>query len=150
MKVENGKLVTITYDLNVDGYDGELIESIKENEPAIFLCGAGEMLETFEEKLMGLKVGDIFKFSLTKDEAYGEEDEEAFAEFPLDIFKEDENGIPELGDYVQMEEEDGYVFDGIAIEISEDKVIIDFNHPLAGEDLYFEGKIIKIEDTENN
>jgi FKBP-type peptidyl-prolyl cis-trans isomerase SlyD len=45
-----------------------------------------------------------------------------------------------------MEDEDGTVFDGVAIEITDDFVIIDFNHPLAGEDLYFTGKIIKVED----
>ncbi|HNY43356.1 MAG: FKBP-type peptidyl-prolyl cis-trans isomerase [Bacteroidota bacterium] len=147
MKVENGKLVTIIYDLNVDSYDGELIESIKEDEPAIFLCGAGEMLETFEEKLIGLKEGDSFKFSLTKDQAYGDEDEDAIAEFPIDIFEEDEEGVPEVGDYVPMEDEEGNIFDGIVIEIENDTVVLDFNHPLAGEDLFFVGKVIKIEDT---
>lgn len=145
MKVENGKLVTIVYDLYVDGFEGELIESIKDKEPAIFLCGEGEMLETFEEKLVGMEVGQTFKFSLTKEEAYGEEDEEAFAEFPLDVFKDDDGGLPEIGDYVPMEDEDGTVFDGVAIEITEDMVVIDFNHPLAGEDLYFSGKIVKVE-----
>ncbi len=146
MKIENGKLVTIIYDLNLDSFDGELIESISETEPAIFLCGAGEMLETFEEKLIGLKAGDSFKFSLTKDQAYGDEDEEAYAEFPLDIFTEEDGGIPEIGDYVPMEDEDGNVFDGIAIEITDSMIVIDFNHPLAGEDLYFNGKIVKVED----
>lgn len=150
MKIENGKLVTIIYDLYVDGFDGELIESIKETEPALFLCGAGEMLETFEEKLKGMKAGDSFKFTLTKDEAYGDEDEEAYAEFPLDVFKDDEDGVPEVGDYVPMEDEDGTVFDGIAIEITNDVVTIDFNHPLAGEDLHFSGKILKVEDAPKN
>jgi FKBP-type peptidyl-prolyl cis-trans isomerase SlyD len=145
MKVENGKLVTICYDLYVDGFDGELIESVKEKEPAVFLCGEGEMLETFEERLVGMEPGQSFKFTLTKDEAYGEEDEEAYAEFPLDVFKDDEGGIPEIGDYVPMEDEDGTVFDGVAIEVTEDMVVIDFNHPFAGEDLYFSGKIIKVE-----
>lgn len=146
MKVANGKLVTIIYDLNVDGFDGELIESIQEAEPALFLCGEGEMLETFEAKLVGMQVGDTFKFTLTKEEAYGDEDEEAYAEFPLDVFRDDEGGLPEIGDYVPMEDEDGTVFDGIAIEINEDHIVIDFNHPLAGEDLYFSGKIVKVED----
>jgi len=148
MKVANGKLVTMIYDLYVDGFDGELIESVKEKEPALFLCGEGEMLETFEEKLLGMEAGDTFKFKLTKEEAYGDEDEEAYAEFPLDVFKDDEGGIPEIGDYVPMEDEDGTVFDGVAIEITEDNVVIDFNHPLAGEDLYFSGKIIKVENAE--
>ncbi|MDD3859807.1 MAG: FKBP-type peptidyl-prolyl cis-trans isomerase [Bacteroidales bacterium] len=147
MKIAKGKLVTIIYDLYVDSFDGELIESIKEKEPAVFLCGEGEMLETFEEKLIGLQVGDEFKFMLTKDEAYGDEDEDAFAEFPVDVFVNDEGGMPEVGDYVPMEDEDGTVFDGIAIEVTKENVVIDFNHPLAGEDLYFTGKIIKVENT---
>ncbi|HNQ67385.1 MAG TPA: FKBP-type peptidyl-prolyl cis-trans isomerase [Bacteroidales bacterium] len=147
MKIAKGKLVTIIYDLYVDGFNGELIESIKEKEPAVFLCGEGEMLETFEEKLIGLQEGDEFKFMLSKDEAYGDEDEDAFAEFPIDIFENDEGGIPEVGDYVPMEDEDGTVFDGIAIEVTKESIVIDFNHPLAGEDLYFTGKVVKVENT---
>jgi FKBP-type peptidyl-prolyl cis-trans isomerase SlyD len=84
---------------------------------------------------------------LTKDQAYGDEDEDAIAEFPIDIFEEDEEGVPEVGDYVPMEDEEGNIFDGIVIEIENDTVVLDFNHPLAGEDLFFVGKVIKIEDT---
>ncbi len=147
MKIEKGTLVTLEYELYVDGFDGELIESIIADEPAVFLCGHEEMLETFEEKLIGLQAGDSFKFSLTKEQAYGDDDEEAFAEFPKDVFIEgDDSELPEIGDYVPMEDEDGIVFDGIAIEITDDYVIIDFNHPLAGEDLYFTGKVIKVEE----
>ncbi|HOZ30329.1 MAG TPA: FKBP-type peptidyl-prolyl cis-trans isomerase [Bacteroidales bacterium] len=145
MKISKGKLVSITYNLYVDSFNGELIESVKEKEPAVFLCGEGEMLETFEEKLIGLQEGDEFKFMLSKDEAYGDEDDDAVAEFPADIFEKDKEGIPEVGDYVPMEDEDGTVFDGVAIEVTKDTVVIDFNHPLAGEDLYFTGKIIKVE-----
>ncbi len=147
MKIQNGTLVTIEYDLYVDGFDGELIESIKADEPAIFLVANEEMLETFEEKLIGLEAGDTFKFSLSKEEAYGDEDEEAVAEFPKDVFlEEDDSKLPEVGDYIPMEDESGTVFDGVAIEITEDYVVIDFNHPLAGESLYFTGKVLKVEE----
>ncbi|MBN2776063.1 MAG: FKBP-type peptidyl-prolyl cis-trans isomerase [Bacteroidales bacterium] len=146
MEIKNGTLVTLEYDLYVEGFDGELIESVTSDEPAVFLCGNEEMLETFEEKLIGLKAGDSFKFSLTKEQAYGDEDDEAYAEFPKDVFTDGDGQLPEVGDYVPMEDEDGTVFDGVAIEITDDFVIIDFNHPLAGEDLYFTGKIIKVED----
>ncbi|PLX05804.1 MAG: peptidylprolyl isomerase [Marinilabiliales bacterium] len=149
MKIQKNSLVTLEYDLYVDDYDGELIESVKSDEPAVFVVGGEEMLETFEEKLIGLKAGDVFKFSLSKDEAYGDEDEEAIAEFPKDIFLEDDDAkLPEVGDYVPMEDEDGTVFDGIAIEITKEFVVIDFNHPLSGEDLYFTGKILKVEEAE--
>ena len=148
MKIKNGTLVTLEYDLFVDAFDGELIESIKSDEPAVFLCGNEEMLEPFEEKLIGLKAGDSFKFSLTKEEAYGDDDEEAYAEFPKAAFLEEEGSVlPEIGDYVPMEDEDGTVFDGIVDDITEDFLIIDFNHPLSGEDLFFTGTILKVEDT---
>ncbi|MDD2635586.1 MAG: FKBP-type peptidyl-prolyl cis-trans isomerase [Bacteroidales bacterium] len=148
MKIKNGTLVTLEYDLFVESFDGELIESVKSEEPAVFLCGNEEMLETFEEKLMGLETGDSFKFSLTKNEAYGDEDEEAYAEFPKNVFLDEEDSVlPEIGDYVPMEDEDGTVFDGIVDDITDDFIIIDFNHPLAGEDLFFTGKILKVEDT---
>ncbi len=112
---------------------------------AFFLLGEDEMLETFEEKLQEFKEGDEFKFVLTKDEAYGDEDEDAVVEFPKNTFGEDDK-MPEVGDYVPMEDEDGTVFDGTVYEITDDSIFIDFNHPLAGEDLYFTGKIIKVED----
>lgn len=148
MKIENGKLVTITYSLYVDGFNGELVETINESEPAVFMFGVGEMLESFEEKIKGLSEGDSFKFMLKKEEAYGDDDPEAVVEFPKSMFTEDTEGLPEIGDYVPMEDEEGNVFDGVAIDITEDMVIIDFNHPLAGEDLYFEGKIVKVEDAQ--
>ena len=151
MKIDKGTLVTLEYELNVDNYDGELIESVTAEEPAVFLMENEEMLETFEEKLIGLQAGDIFKFKLTKDEAYGDEDEEATAEFPKDVFLDGENAIlPEEGDYVPMEDENGTVFDGIVMEITENALVIDFNHPLAGEDLYFTGKVLKVEEAKED
>ncbi len=147
MKIEKGKLVSFEYDLYVEGFDGELIESVKDKEPATFLCGDGEMLESFEAKLMGMQAGNEFRFSLTSEEAYGPEDEEAYAEFPKDVFISDENPeMPAVGEYVPMQDEEGTKFDGIVDEIKGDMLVIDFNHPLAGEDLFFTGKIVKVEE----
>lgn len=145
MKIEKGKLVTITYSLYVDGFNGELVESVNETEPVVFLFGEGEMLESFEDKLIGLSEGDSFKFVLNKDQAYGDEDPEIIVEFPKTMFMQDPEGLPEIGDYIPMEDEEGNVFDGVAVDITDDMVVVDFNHPLAGEDLYFEGKVVKIE-----
>ena len=147
MKIEKGKLVSLEYDLYVEDYNGELIESIKDNEPAMFLCGEGEMLESFEAKLMGMKAGDKFKFSLSKAEAYGEEEADAFAEFPKEIFLSEENKeLPEVGEYVPMQDEEGNSFDGIVADITDESLTVDFNHPLAGEDLFFVGKVLKVEE----
>ncbi len=147
MKIENGKLVTLTYDLYLEGFDGELIESAGTENPLIFVFGNGDMLESFEDNLISKQKGDDFKFSLKKDQAYGEQTEEAIAEFPKDIFLQGENAeLPKIGDHVPMEDNEGNKFDGIAAEITKDSVVIDFNHPLAGEDLFFTGKIVDVKD----
>ncbi len=147
MKTENGKLVTLHYDLYLDGFDGELIESAGQENPLVFVFGDGDMLESFEEKIKDLEIGAEFKFSITKDEAYGDVEDDAMAEFPKDIFEDnEENPFPEVGDYVPMQDNEGNKFDGILAEINAENVVIDFNHPLAGEDLFFIGKIIDIKD----
>ncbi len=151
MEIQKDTLVTIKYKLYIGGFEEELVEAVSDEEPVIFVPGKEEMLEPFEEKLIGLKANDDFKFKLTKEEAYGEIDPEAVAEFPKDIFIDEKTGrIPEEGDYVPMEDEDGNVFDGIAVEIKENSIVIDFNHPLAGEDLYFTGTVIKVEKINND
>lgn len=150
MKIDDGKLVTLTYDLLLEGFDGELIESANEEKPLIFVFGNGDMLETFEDSIKDLKKGDEFKFSLSKDEAYGDISDDAIAEFPKDIFLQGEGAeLPKVGDYVPMEDNEGNKFDGIASEIKKDAVVIDFNHPLAGEDLFFIGKVIDIAEADN-
>lgn len=149
MKIENGKLVTLTYDLYLEGFDGELVESAKNDNPLIFVFGDGNMLESFEENLKNKEKGEDFKFFIKKEDAYGEQTDEAIAEFPKDIFLQGENSeLPQIGDHVPMEDNEGNKFDGIAAEITKDSVVIDFNHPLAGEDLYFTGKIIDVIDAE--
>lgn len=149
MKIEKGKLVSLTYDLHLDGFEGELMESVNNENALVFIVGDGDLLESFEEKIMGLEIGDEFKFSLTMEEAYGDVEEDAFAEYPKDLLKPEEGEtFPEIGDYIPMQDEEGNTFDGILAEIHDDYVIIDFNHPLAGEELFFTGKVIDIKDTE--
>jgi FKBP-type peptidyl-prolyl cis-trans isomerase SlyD len=149
MKIENGKLVTLHYDLYLDGFEGELIESAGQENPLVFVFGDGDMLEAFEKEIKNLNQGDGFKFSIAKEDAYGDVEEDAIAEFPKDIFEEtEENPFPEVGDYIPMQDQEGNKFDGILAEINKDNVVIDFNHPLAGEDLFFTGKIVDVKDSE--
>jgi FKBP-type peptidyl-prolyl cis-trans isomerase SlyD len=145
MKIEKGKTVSLTYELFLDGFDGELVESVKTDNPLVFEFGNGDMLESFEEQLVNKVAGDEFKFSLDSAQAYGEEDEEAFAEFPKDLFLQGENTeLPKEGDYVPMQDNEGNKFDGIVHEVKDEAIVIDFNHPLAGENLFFTGKIIDV------
>ncbi|MBK6284515.1 MAG: FKBP-type peptidyl-prolyl cis-trans isomerase [Draconibacterium sp.] len=77
--LEIGKyaMVTLTYDLHVDDENGEMIEQATETQPLEFLYGAGAMLPKFESQLAGLREGEPFTIKLSKNDAYGEVNEEA-------------------------------------------------------------------------
>lgn len=148
MKIAEEKMVSVTYDLTVDA-DGkpELMERATKEHPLTFMFGMGMMLESFEKHLKDLAVGDKFKFTLKAEEAYGEHIPENVVELPKHIFevegKFDEERIKE-GETLPMMDNQGHRMMGSVIEVKEDVVIMDFNHPLAGEDLTFEGEVIDV------
>ena len=150
MKVAEGKMVKVEYELFTDGYNGTLEYSTKNEEDGSgcieFECGKGELLEPMEAKLVGMEPGQEFKFMIPKDEAYGDVDDDLFigfskAEFFGEIGVED---MPEEGDVIPVEDEDGIVMNAVVNEITDDHVVLDFNPIYAGEDLYFIGKILDV------
>ena len=148
MKISTNKSVAVTYDLNVgEGEERELMEKATAETPLKFIYGTGSMLPAFEKALMGLSVGEAFAFSLSPDEAYGEYNDEHVLDLPKDIFmvegKFDSEAIQE-GNTVPMMDSNGNRMNGSVLEVKEDVVIMDFNHPLAGETLHFSGNVIDI------
>jgi FKBP-type peptidyl-prolyl cis-trans isomerase SlyD len=84
---------------------------------------------------------------LTVDEAYGQEDEEAFVELPKSAFLVDgelDESVFAEGEVVPMETEDGEEVLGIVTEVRLNSVVVDFNHPFAGLDLHFEGQVVRV------
>lgn len=148
MIAEKGKLARIEYKLYLDGFDGDEVYSTEceENKYVEVVLGEGELLESFEDKLEGLEEGVEFRFEIKKEEAYGDIDDELFIGYPKNEFMEEleVNEIPQEGDVVPMEDDNGEIFDAVVNEITEDHIILDFNHPFAGEDLYIVGKILKV------
>jgi FKBP-type peptidyl-prolyl cis-trans isomerase SlyD len=147
--IEVGKysMVTLTYDLRVDDESGEVIEQATEEQPLQFLYGAGVMLPEFESHLAGLQEGEPFTIKLKKNDAYGEVNEDAIVELPKQVFLVDGNFDAELikaGNMVPMMSSNGQRLNGLVLEINDDTVKMDFNHPLAGEDLYFSGKVLEV------
>lgn len=126
-----------------------MIEQATAENPMKFLYGAGLMLPKFEEYLAGLKVDDDFEMSLKSGDAYGDVDEKAIVNLPRDVFlvdgKFDEEMIRE-GNSVPMMSSDGRRLTGMILKVDEKEVRVDFNHPLAGEDLFFTGKVLEVRD----
>jgi FKBP-type peptidyl-prolyl cis-trans isomerase SlyD len=148
MKISSNKFVSVTYDLHVgEGDDRELMERATPERPLQFIFGTDAMLPAFEGELNGLQMGDTFQFTLTPDNAYGEFNEEHVLELPKSMFeiegKFDSEYIQE-GNTIPMMDTNGQRMNGSVLEVKDDCVIMDFNHPLAGETLHFSGKVIDV------
>lgn len=149
MTIGENKVVSMTYTLKEESKDGTLIQKVTEERPFVYLFGIGGLLPSFKANLEGLNAGDDFSFKLTKDEAYGQASDENIIQLDKKIFEIDgvfdEDAI-KAGEIVPMEDENGYPLSGKILEVASDSVLVDFNHPLAGLDLYFEGKILEVRD----
>ena len=144
MKINPQHVVSLTYDLYVDQEDGAevLTESATEEQPLTFLYGAGQMLPKFEENLNDLSAGDNYDFRLSAEDAYGEYDEEAVANLPMEMFTGAD--VPEIGSTLPLQDNNGNRFQGQVVSIAEDSVIVDLNHPMAGQELHFKGNILNV------
>ncbi|HET8829130.1 MAG TPA: FKBP-type peptidyl-prolyl cis-trans isomerase [Pelobium sp.] len=140
MKIDNNHVVSLTYDLYVtENNEKKHVESATTENPLVFLYGVGMMLPKFEEHLAGLAVGDNYGFSLTAADGYGEYDEKAVAPLPKDMFGEEP--LPEIGAVLPLQDNNGGQFQGRVAAITEDSVLVDLNHPMAGHELHFNGTI---------
>jgi FKBP-type peptidyl-prolyl cis-trans isomerase SlyD len=144
MKIESQHVVSLTYDLYVNQEDGTeaLVESATQEQPLTFLYGAGQMLPKFEEHLSTLSTGDSFDFKLTAEDAYGEYNDEAVANLPKEMF--DGTDMPEVGSILPLQDNQGNRFQGQVVSVVEDSIIVDLNHPMAGQELHFKGGIINV------
>jgi FKBP-type peptidyl-prolyl cis-trans isomerase SlyD len=147
LEISKHAMVTLTYDLRIDDEQGEVIEQTTDNSPLQFLYGAGTMLPKFETHLAGLKQGDPFEIRLSKNDAYGDLNEDAIVDLPKNVFMVDGKFDDELiavGNTVPMMSSNGQRLNGLVLEINHENIKMDFNHPLAGEDLYFAGKVLEV------
>lgn len=147
MEITDKKVVSLTYVLRQDSAEGAIVEQVDNSNPLTFLFGSGNLLPKFEENLSGLKIGDGFEFGLSSEDAYGPVVDNAIVDVPKNIFevegKIDEN-ILKVGNMVPMMDNEGRRLNGKILEISDVVVKMDFNHPMAGENLHFKGEVTEI------
>lgn len=150
MTISDQKVVSLSYVLRTEGPEGEIVETVKEESPMMFIYGTGNLLPKFEENIAGLKKGDVFSFTLNAVDAYGEAMEEAVVSVPKSAFIGEDGETNEdilfVNNVLPMMDSDGNRMEGIIIEITEDTVVMDFNHPLAGDDLHFTGTVVDLRD----
>jgi FKBP-type peptidyl-prolyl cis-trans isomerase SlyD len=147
MVVANEKVISLIYELRLNSPSGEIVEALSQDNPLTFLYGAGNLLPKFEEYLDGLKVGDKFDFNLAANDAYGEVNIDAIVNVPVAAFevngKIDED-LLKVGNTIPMRDNAGNRLNGQVKEITPEGVKMDFNHPLAGSNLFFKGEVTGI------
>jgi FKBP-type peptidyl-prolyl cis-trans isomerase 2 len=153
MKIEEGALVRLDY--QVFDASGELFESSEEGGPVETILGSGELPLGIENALAGLDVGAELNLTLTGDDAFGEVDPSRIETVPRAEFPEADNFT--VGESVELvfEAEEGESEDevpdepitALIIEINPDAVVLDFNHPLAGQEVRVAVKVLACETT---
>jgi FKBP-type peptidyl-prolyl cis-trans isomerase SlyD len=147
MIAEKNNIVSIVYELRSGSQEGDVVEALTPENPLTFLFGTGGLLPKFEENLSGLTSGDNFEFLLNTEDAYGPVVESAVVHVPKSIFevdgKMDEN-LLKVGNMVPMMDAEGRRMNGKILTIDEEAVQMDFNHPMAGNDLFFKGQVAEV------
>lgn len=147
MNIAKHSVVQISYTLRGDNESGEVIETVPSSDPLTFLYGVGSMLPVFEKNLLGLGKGDAFKFALKSADAYGEHNPEAVVDLDKSIFVIDGKLATEMigiGKIVNLRDDQGNPHRAVILEVGEDTVKADFNHPMAGRNLHFTGAVVDV------
>lgn len=138
--VEKGKKVKMDYVLLINS---EQVETTKGKEPLEFTVGSGSIIPGLESQLIGMRIAEGKKIIVDPKDAYGPVDPAAFKEVPKSSMPQDAQIKP--GIVVEVEDPQGGTFPGVVWEVKDQSVVLNFNHPLAGQTLEFDVMIVDIQ-----
>lgn len=141
MSITDGRVVTFEYILKGD--DGSVIDSSEGGEPFVYTHGRQEVVPGLESRLAGMQIGDTKVVTVNPEEGYGILNPQAIVEMPLDRVPPEARVV---GRQLQGTGPDGQPMFPVVKEVKESVVVLDFNHPLAGQTLHFDVKIVSIEE----
>lgn len=139
-KVNNNDNISLHYKGTLN--NGELFDSSEGRDPLKFEVGAGQVIPGFDKAVVGMEVEESKKFTIPADEAYGQVKEELVYEVPKNAIPADLN--PTKGQRLVSNLEDGRQIPVTVAKVTEETITLDANHPLAGQDLTFDIKIVSI------
>ena len=147
METTDNKYITVAYKLyTIENGERDLTEEVNAEHPFQFISGMGTTLEAFESQIVALKAGDKFDFTIPVSEAYGDYDNEQVIDLPKEVFfiegKFDDSRVVE-GAIIPLMTSEGQRISGSVVEVKEDVVVMDMNHPLSGCDLNFVGQVLE-------
>jgi peptidylprolyl isomerase len=139
-QAKNGDTVTVHYTGRLE--DGTVFDSSANRDPLQFTLGEGLLIPGFEQTVLGMSPGESKTAQVFSDQAYGPHREEMVVE--IDRHEFPPNFQPQVGQQLQMPQSDGRTIRLIVAAVSEQKVTLDANHPLAGKDLTFDIQLLGI------
>lgn len=139
-KTKIGDKVRVHYTGTLES--GEEFDSSRNREPLEFVIGEGSVIPGFEEGVVDMAIGESKQINISPESGYGERNEQLVAE----VMKSEipDHIKPSPGMRLRIKTPDGGVMDVMITDVGEDKVILDGNHPLAGQSLFFDVELIEI------
>jgi len=143
MTISGGKEVSIEYTLKLE--DQSVVDTNVGGEPLVYVQGSHQIIPGLEKAMEGMKTGEKRQIAVKPEEGYGKVEAEALVEV-------DKKQVPpdaqKVGAQLQGQNEQGQVFTARVLEVKDEKILLDFNHPLAGKTLYFDVKVLSVKEVQ--
>lgn len=124
--------------------DGHVFDSSEGKEPLEFTLGKGQIIAGFEKGVINMKLNEKKTITIPKEEAYGEVNKELIQEVEKSKLPQDIK--PEVGMGLVSKSQDGQEMNLVVVEVKDESIVIDGNHPLAGKDLIFDLEVVEIKE----
>ena len=140
-KGDSGNTVKVDYTGRLN--DGTVFDSSEGREPLEFTLGEGQVIPGFDQGVMGMETGETKTITIPSEDAYGAHQADLVAEI-------EKCGVPpdmvlSVGDMLRLQQPDGRAIAATVAEIKDGSIVLDANHPLAGQDLTFDVKLVEIQ-----
>ncbi|NYT01852.1 MAG: peptidylprolyl isomerase [Methanosarcinales archaeon] len=139
-QAKNGDVVKVHYTGKFE--DGLVFDTSEGREPLQFKIGENTIIPGFEQSIVGMNAGEVKTVKLASEDAYGPHREELVMKVPQEKVPPEMN--PKMGDMLQVQLSSGQVSYALVTSVSEEGIVLDVNHPLAGRDLVFDIKLLEI------
>lgn len=138
--VASGSKVSIHYTGRLD--DGTVFDSSRDRDPLEFEVGSGQVIPGFDDAVAGMEAGDEKTVTIPSIDAYGPRKQELVLDVPLEQLPDELD--PETGQQLQMQTPDGQSFQVTVVDVNDEQLKVDANHPLAGKDLTFDILVVGV------
>ena len=140
MAIEEGTKVQVHYTGTLD--DGTQFDSSRDREPLELVIGQGMVIPGFEKAIVGMEPGQTVTVTIPEEEAYGPHNEEMVIQFPRTSFPAEIE--PKVGEQLVLRSPDGQEIPALIVDMNDEEVSLDANHPLAGFALTFEIELVSV------